>query len=340
MAFVDEVTIYAAAGKGGDGVIRWRRTKEKAKGGPSGGDGGRGGDVILVGVRDYAALANYKYEKKFKAEDGEAGKNELQTGADGEPVLLKVPVGTHVRVPSVGKEYEVKEEGERIIIFRGGKGGLGNARFKSSTNRNPFQQTAGKPGKEGNIELSLKLIADVGLIGLPNAGKSSLLNALTRAKSKIGDYPFTTLEPTLGDFYGYILADIPGLIEGASAGRGLGIKFLKHIERTGILLHLVSADQDDPLKAYEEVCKELEAFGQGLTRKREIIILSKIDLISAAERETRIQLLAASTGREVLSVTVEEPESVKAFSGTLSKILNSKHQTPSTKQISSTNLQK
>ena len=321
MAFVDEVKIHAAAGKGGDGVVRWLRTKETARGGPSGGDGGRGGDVVLVGVRDYAALANYRYEKKFHAEDGGAGKGELKRGLDGEPALLKVPVGTFARVVQTGEEYEMTKEDERIVLFRGGKGGLGNARFKSSTNQNPFGRTVGKEGKDGDIELTLKIIADVGLIGLPNAGKSSLLNALTNAKSKVGAYPFTTLEPNLGAFHSHILADIPGLIEGASSGRGLGIKFLRHVERTGILLHLVSAAQDDPLAAYGEVRAEIERFGHGLGEKREIIILSKIDLVSRGEYETKMQLLARETGREVLPVSIEDEAVLKTFSKQLSKIL-------------------
>ena len=321
MAFVDEVKILAESGKGGDGVIRWLRTKETARGGPSGGDGGKGGDIVLVGVRDIAALSHYRYEKKFHAEDGEAGKNELKHGANGADTLLKVQVGTLARVRETGEEYEITKEDERIVLFRGGKGGLGNARFKSSTNQNPFERTVGKGGKGGDIELTLKLIADAGLIGLPNAGKSSLVNALTRAKSKVGDYPFTTLGPNLGDFYGHILADIPGLIEGASSGRGLGIKFLKHVERTGILLHLVSADQDDPLAAYREVHTEIESFGHGLAKKREIIILSKIDLISRGECETKMQLLARETGRGVLKVSVEDPQALKTFADKLSKIL-------------------
>ncbi|MFZ1075019.1 MAG: GTPase ObgE [Minisyncoccia bacterium] len=321
MAFVDEARIYAKSGKGGDGVIRWLRNKETARGGPSGGDGGRGGNVILIGVRDLAALAHYRHEKKFHAENGEAGKGELKHGADGADLLLKVPVGTVARVVESGEEYEITEEDERITVFAGGVGGKGNARFKSSTNQNPFQQTAGKQGQGGDIELTLKIIADAGLVGLPNAGKSSLLNALTRAKSKIGTYPFTTIEPHLGDYYGYILADIPGLIEGASSGRGLGIKFLKHVERTGILLHLVSADQDDPFKAYREVRNEIELFGHGLSEKREIIVLSKADLISPKECDSKIKALTRDTGREVLSISIEDPVSLKTFSQKLSGIL-------------------
>ncbi len=322
MAFVDEAKIYAESGKGGDGVVRWLRTKESARGGPSGGDGGKGGDVVLVGVRDLAVLSRYRYEKKFHAQDGEAGKSELKHGKNGEDAVLNVPVGTLARVVETGDEYEITKEGEQIVLFRGGKGGLGNARFKSSTHQNPFERTKGREGKGGNIELTLKIIADVGLIGLPNAGKSSLLNALTRAKSKVGSYPFTTLEPNLADFYGHILADIPGLIEGASSGRGLGIKFLRHVERTGILLHLVSAITDDPLAAYREVHTEIESFGHGLVNKREIIVLSKIDLISPEECETKVQSLARETGREVLLVSVEDPNILKKFSDQFANILS------------------
>jgi GTP-binding protein len=321
MAFVDEVRISVAAGKGGDGVIRWLRTRETARGGPSGGDGGRGGDVVLQGVHDLGALSTYRYDKKFKAEDGEAGKNELKHGLNGKDVIIKVPVGTVAEIVETGETFEIKTEGEQLVVFKGGGGGKGNARFKGSTNQNPYQFTPGKPALSGELKLTLKIIADAGLVGLPNAGKSSLLNALTNAKSKIGSYAFTTLEPALGNFYGHILADIPGLIEGASTGRGLGTKFLKHIERTGIILHLVSATQDDLVAAYREVRTELEAFGHELGKKKEIIILSKIDLIEDAERETKMELLARETGREVLSVSVEDSISLKKFSDKLAKFL-------------------
>lgn len=324
MALVDEATIYAASGKGGDGVVRWLRTKQTARGGPSGGDGGKGGDAVLLGVRDLAALAYYRYEKEFRAEDGEAGKSALKHGADGKDAVLKVPVGTLVRVKETGDEYEITEEGQRLILFRGGVGGFGNAHFKSSTHQNPFERTAGKEGRGGSVEFSLKLIADAGLIGLPNAGKSSLVNALTRARSKVGAYPFTTLEPNLGDFHGRILADIPGLIEGASSGRGLGIKFLKHVERTGVLLHLISAEQENPLAAYGEVRKEIELFGRGLPEKREILVLSKTDLVEPKTRETRMRLLAKETGREVLPVSVEDPAALKTFSDKLARILDAR----------------
>lgn len=321
MAFVDEVTIEAKAGRGGDGVVRWLRTKETARGGPSGGDGGRGGDVILVGVRDLAALSRYRFEKKFHAEDGEAGKNELKQGASGVDLELPVPVGTVVRVIGTETEYEISREGEKITVFRGGSAGLGNARFKSSTHQNPFERTVGKEGRGGALEFTLKIIADAGLIGLPNAGKSSLLNALTRAKSKIGAYPFTTLEPHLGDFYGRVLADIPGLIEGASEGKGLGIKFLKHIERTGVLLHVISATQEDVAAAYREVRAEIESFGTVLIQKTEVIVLSKTDLVTPDEASLKAALLKKETGAEVLPVSVNDPEALKAFSDRLTTIL-------------------
>ncbi|MDO8407906.1 MAG: GTPase ObgE [bacterium] len=321
MAFIDEVTIHAKAGKGGDGVVRWLHFKGKEKGGPAGGDGGRGGDVVLEGVSDLAALSRYRFEKHFEAGGGGAGENDNRHGKNGDALTLSVPVGTTACRVDTGTEYEIVTAGEHVVILRGGGGGRGNAHYKSSTNQNPFEHTDGAPGQAGDIRLSLKLIADAGLVGLPSAGKSSLLNALTRAKAKVGAYPFTTLEPNLGDFYGHILADIPGLIEGASKGKGLGTRFLKHIERTGIVLHLVSADRDDVLAAYKEVRGELTAFGHGLSDKPELVILSKTDLISASERLAKAALLANATGREVLTVSIEDPELLKAFSDKLSLAL-------------------
>lgn len=320
MAFVDQITIHLASGRGGNGVIRWARTKTNAHAGPCGGNGGMGGDAVIEGVRDLSALQNYRYEKKFIAEDGVAGQGEMKNGANGADAVLRVPVGTVARVLETGEEYEITKEGERLVLFRGGRGGLGNAYFKSSTNQNPFEQTNGKQGKGGDVELTLKIIADAGLIGLPNAGKSSLLNELTRAKSKIGDYPFTTLEPHLGEFYGRILADIPGLIEGASEGRGLGIKFLRHVERTGILLHLVSAGQDDVFAAYREVRTEIESFGHGLADKREVVVLSKTDLLAPEEIQALKKGLEKETKREVLLVSIADDAALKTFSDRLTAI--------------------
>lgn len=321
MAFVDEVTIHAEAGKGGDGVVRWLRTRGNARGGPSGGDGGKGGNVIAIGVQDAAVLAQYHFEKNFRAQNGEAGSSSQKQGADGDDCVLSVPVGTVARVLPSGEGHEIIHENQRVVLLRGGIGGKGNTHFKSSTNQNPFQSTKGKEGESGDISFILKLIADVGFVGLPNAGKSSLLNALTRAKSKIGEYPFTTLEPNLGNFYGHILADIPGLIKGASQGKGLGAKFLKHIERTGFILHFISADQDDPIAAYKEIRGELESFGRELDTKREYIVLSKTDLISQKECETKIQLLIRETGREVHSVSIRDEKALKNFSDWLARLL-------------------
>jgi GTP-binding protein len=322
MAFVDEVTITAQAGNGGTGVVRWLRQKETARGGPCGGDGGRGGDVILEGVRDLAILSSYRFTKKFRAENGEAGMNQNKHGADGKPIILKVPIGTLAVTSSTKESYEVLRDGEQIVVFKGGVGGFGNSHFKSSTNQNPFQKTEGKPGQGGDIHITLKLIADAGFIGFPNAGKSSLLNALTRAKSKVGAYPFTTLDPHLGDFYGHLLADIPGLIEGASSGRGLGSKFLRHVERTGLLVHLVSAEQDDPAAAYRAIRDELSAFGRGLAEKPELVVLSKTDLLTPAEVEAkRAALSAAASGADVALVSIADDELVKAFSDRLATLL-------------------
>lgn len=322
MAFVDEIRIHAQAGKGGDGVVRWLRTKETARGGPGGGDGGRGGDVVLECVRDLAVLASYRFTKRFKAEPGEAGQNFNRHGKDGAPVVIKVPVGTSAYVEATGDTYDLLSEGERVVVLRGGPGGYGNAHFKSSTNQNPFESTKGKPGEGGDIHITLKLIADAGLIGFPNAGKSSLLNALTRARSKVGAYPFTTLDPHLGDFYGRILADIPGLIEGASAGRGLGSRFLRHIERTKMLVHLVSAEQDDPAAAYGAIRAELDAFGHGLPEKPELVVLSKADLVPPLERDLKLEALKAAAGKgDVAVLSISDPVVLKAFSDRLARLL-------------------
>lgn len=321
MALIDQVTLHAQAGRGGDGVVRWLHMKGKEKGGPAGGDGGRGGDIVIEGVRDLAALAQYRFTKKFRADKGENGGNNNKHGADGRDVVLKVPVGTVAKNTVTGEAVEILSEGQRETIFRGGAGGFGNAHFKSSVNQNPFESREGKPGQGGDIEISLKLIADVGLIGFPNAGKSSLLNELTNARSKVASYAFTTLDPHLGDFYGYVLADIPGLIEGASAGKGLGARFLKHIERTRFLVHLVSAEQEDLASAYRAIRGELSSFGRGLAEKKELVVLSKIDLLSAGEREEALGALRNACGKEVMPLSILEPELVKAFSDRLAEEL-------------------
>lgn len=321
MAFVDEMVLHASAGRGGDGVVRWLHMKGKERGGPSGGDGGRGGDIILEGVRDLGALASYRYTKKIRAEDGGPGEGNKRHGKDGESVVLRVPVGTFAKNATTQETYEILEEGQRVVVFRGGMGGYGNHHFKGAENQNPQESTPGKPGQSGNIELTLKIIADAGLIGFPNAGKSSVLNALTRARSKVGAYPFTTLDPHLGDFYGYLLADIPGLIEGASTGRGLGSKFLRHIERTAFLVHLVSAEQEDVAEAYRAIRAELEAFGKGLSDKPEMVVLSKTDLVDEETRERKLKELAAVTEGEVIPLSIIDDDLLKAFSDRLSQRL-------------------
>lgn len=319
MAFVDEVTIHAAAGRGGDGVVRWLHIKGKEKGGPSGGDGGRGGDIILEGVRDLAALATYRYTKKFRAENGGNGEGNNKHGKDGAPTVLRVPVGTVAKNATTQELHEILEEGQRIVVFRGGVGGLGNHHFKGAENQNPQESTPGKSGGVGDIRLTLKIIADAGFIGFPNAGKSSILNALTRAKSKVAAYPFTTLDPHLGDFYGRLLADIPGLIEGASTGRGLGSKFLRHIERTTLLVHLVSSEQEDVAGAYRNIRKELESFGRGLSDKPELVVLSKTDLLDAETQERKLKELSLEAGQEAIPLSVIDDDLLKSFSDRLSK---------------------
>lgn len=324
MAFVDEIRFHAQAGHGGPGVVRWLHIKGTEKGGPAGGDGGRGGDIVLEGVRDLAALASYRFTKKFRGENGKPGGGNNMHGKDAPPIVLRVPVGTSARVVTTGEVFEIMKEGDRHVVFKGGPGGFGNHHFKSSTHQNPQAATQGKPGQVGDIEITLKLIADAGLIGYPNAGKSSLLNSLTRASSKVGAYPFTTLDPHLGDFYGHLLADIPGLIEGASTGRGLGSKFLRHIERTGLLVHLISAEQEDPIASYKSIRGELTAFGQGLPEKAEIVVLSKVDLLTPEKQGNLIKAMEEATGKEVLPLSIMDPEILKAFSDRLSKELSAR----------------
>ena len=325
MAFIDYVVIHASAGRGGNGVVRWLRQKSRPKGGPAGGDGGRGGDVLLRGVRDLGALKNFAYEKKFNAEPGQPGGERNRHGAVGAMKVLSVPIGTCAEVLETGKKIEIMEEGETAVLFEGGKGGFGNSYFKSSINQNPFESTQGVAGEKGAVALELKIIADGGLIGLPNAGKSSLLNILTHARAKVGAYPFTTLEPNLGAFWGYVLADIPGIIEGAATGKGLGSRFLKHTERTNTLIHLISLEQEDVVKAYRTVRDELSSFGKELVSKKEIVVLSKTDTVSDEVLAKRKKELSDALHLpNIYSVSIKVPASVKEFSDMLA-VLFSKH---------------
>jgi GTPase len=318
--FVDEIQLTLKAGRGGDGVVRWRHEKSKEFSGASGGNAGRGGSVYAKAVRNIHGLARFRNQKEFSAGRGGDGMGGSKHGKDGEDLVLEVPVGTRITELPLKHVHELVEEGQTVLLLSGGTGGLGNEHFKGSKNTTPKQSTSGKEGGSGEFLIELLLVADVGLIGLPNAGKSSLLNALTRASAKVGDFPFTTLDPNLGEYFGYVLADIPGLIEGASAGKGLGFKFLRHVERTAMLLHLVSLEHEDPVAAWQGIRRELEAYGQGLGEKREIVVLTKTDLAD----EVAIAGVAEAFkrhGADVLAVSIVDDASVKAFGDRLVAIL-------------------
>ena len=288
MKFLDQVKIYIKAGNGGDGSPSFRREKFIEFGGPDGGDGGKGGSIILKSERNLNTLIDFRYQQHFKAKRGGDGKGKNQTGRGGENLYLKVPVGTQVfEEDNKTLIFDFKEEGEEFVVAVGGRGGFGNTRFKSSTNRAPKKFTKGTKGEEFWTWLQLKTIADIGIIGLPNAGKSSLLAAITSATPKIANYKFTTLNPNLGvavyDDKEITLADIPGLIEGAHEGVGLGIKFLKHIERCKSLLHMIDITEEDLKKSYSQVRKELKNYSKDLLKKDEIVVLNKIDLLEDKE---------------------------------------------------------
>lgn len=320
---IDHVTLKISAGKGGDGVVRWRREKSIPYGGPAGGDGGKGGDVYFRVIRDIQALSVYKNKKEWVADSGEAGQKRSMHGKSAKDLYLQVPVGAVIHNREYDTHYECMEEGE-FLVLRGGKGGLGNEQFKSATNRTPMEYTKGEKGEFATFDIELKLIADVGLIGLPNAGKSSLLNALTRAGAKIGDYPFTTLEPNLGAYYGYVLADIPGLIEGASEGKGLGHKFLRHITRTRVLVHLVSAENEDVVKAYNTIRVELGKYDKELLNREEIVVLSKIDTVLDTELQEKVKALKKAGKKDCILVSLYDDVLVKHFADTLIQILRAK----------------
>ncbi|MFA6285209.1 MAG: GTPase ObgE [Parcubacteria group bacterium] len=282
----DEVKIFVRAGKGGDGVVAFDKTKMSL--GPTGGRGGNGANVFFEGVSDLTALNKYKSKRERFAPEGKNGKADKSTGPGGKDLILTIPVGCAIHNLKTDKYSEITQLGEKILAAKGGLGGRGNFNFRSSRNTTPEEFEEGYPGEEFEFAIELRLIADIGLVGLPNAGKSSLLNEFTNAKVRVANYPFTTLEPNLGVLGDLVIADIPGLIEGASRGKGLGIKFLKHIQRTKILLHCISLESDDPAKDYAVVRKELEDFSPELTQKKEIVLLTKSDLISEETARKKI----------------------------------------------------
>jgi len=313
--FIDEVSILVKAGDGGNGCMAFRREKYVPRGGPSGGDGGRGGDVVLVADEHENTLLKFRFNPEHKAERGRHGEGSNKTGADGRSIDVDVPVGTIVYDESTGERlYDFTAPGQRFTIARGGRGGRGNARFATSTHQAPTEHEPGHPGEERRIRLELKLLADVGLVGFPNAGKSTLISRISAARPKIAAYPFTTLEPNLGvvqfaDFRSFVVADIPGLIDGAHLGHGLGIQFLRHIERTRLLAHLVDVSEAsgrDPVRDFETVMTELASFSEDLVRKPMIVVATKMDAAQDPARVAALRDLAAQRGLaffEISSVT-------------------------------------
>jgi GTP-binding protein len=327
MKFLDEAKVYIASGAGGNGCISFRREKFIEFGGPNGGDGGKGGDVVIEAVNGLNTLIDYRYQQHFKAQRGGNGMGKDRAGANGRDVVLKVPIGTQV-YDEDGETLiaDLTKVGQRVTISRGGNGGFGNAHFKSSTNRAPRHANPGQPGEERTIRLRLKLIADAGLVGLPNAGKSTFLAAVSAAKPKIADYPFTTLHPQLGvvevDGREFVVADLPGLIEGAHEGTGLGDHFLGHTERCRVLLHLVDGTAEDAGAAYKIVRDELEAYAQGLTEKPEIVALSKADAMTKDTIKAQIAKLKKACRKTPMVLSAQSGESVQDVLRALLKVID------------------
>jgi GTPase len=322
MKFLDQVKIYVKAGNGGHGSPSFRREKFIEYGGPDGGDGGRGGSILLRSERNLNTLIDYRFQQHHKGERGENGSGQNRTGRGGDDLFLKVPIGTQVfEEDNKTLIFDFKKEGEEFIVAKGGKGGLGNTRFKSSTNRAPKKFTKGAIGEEYVIWLQLKTIADVGIVGLPNAGKSSLLAAITNATPKIANYKFTTLNPNLGvaiyDDKEITLADIPGLVEGAHEGVGLGIQFLKHIERCKTLMHLIDITDENIENTYQQVKKELGSYSEEILEKKEIIVLNKTDLLDKKEVEKIVKKFSKDKNSEVLTLSTLEKESISKIKAKL-----------------------
>src|SRR3954449_83289 len=305
MHFLDQAKIFVRSGAGGPGAVSFRREKFIEFGGPDGGDGGKGGDIVFEAVPGLNTLIDFRYTQHFRAPRGKGGAGSNRTGAGGEDLVIKVPVGTQILADDEDRTLlaDLTVEGQRITFLEGGMGGRGNASYKTSTNRAPRQHQTGEAGEEAWVWLRLKLLADVGLVGLPNAGKSTFLNSVSNAGAKVGDYPFTTLRPQLGVVRHkgreFVLADIPGLIEGAAEGAGIGDRFLGHVERTRLLLHLVDASGDEPVEAWRVVRGELDGYGAGLTGKPEIVALTKADLLEDKKREKILEALEKESGTKV-----------------------------------------
>ena len=314
---IDDVTIRIKAGDGGRGAVAFNKNLMSL--GPAGGDGGNGGSIYFEGVSDLSALSQFRYKKDLKTKNGGDGRPQFSDGKDGEDLILKVPVGTVIRNLETEKTEEIIKTGQRIPMAKGGHGGKGNFKFRSPKNTSPKRFQFGLPGESFTIRLELKLIADIGLIGLPNAGKSSLINELTKANSKVANYPFTTLEPSLGTYYELILADIPGLIEGASDGKGLGIKFLRHIERTKILFHLISAESENPARDYKIIKNELKKYSKELAEKPEHLFLSKSDMLPEKEIKKKLASMK-KLNKNAMAVSIHDWNSLEKVKKLLNKI--------------------
>ncbi len=316
---VDEVKIEVSGGKGGDGRAHFDGSKSKE--GIDGGNGGDGGSVFAVGVSDLGALNQFRFKKSFHAEDGQNGGVKKMQGRNGKDIILKLPVGTIIHNLDTGEKKEILEVGDMVKLASGGKGGRGNFEFRSSRNRSPKYFEEGKEGEHFHLFLELQLIAQVGFVGLPNAGKSSMLNELTKASVKVANYRFTTLEPNLGVLNGVILADIPGLIEGASSGKGLGIKFLKHIKRTKIIIHFISSESENLIEDYNVIKNELKQYDPELVKREEYLFLTKSDLLSEDELNKKISELK-NISKNILPVSIYDPESIKQVKKLILNLIN------------------
>ena len=316
MKFLDQAKIFVKAGDGGNGIASFRREKFIEYGGPNGGDGGDGGSVILKAVNGLNTLIDFRFAQHFKSENGDKGGSNNKTGHGGKNLYLRVPLGTQVYAEDKKTLiYDFTKENEEFILAKGGKGGVGNTKFKSSTNRAPRKFTKGKLGEEISVWLELKIIADVGLIGFPNAGKSSFLTISTKARPKIADYPFTTLKPNLGvvqfDDKEIVIADIPGLIQGAHKGVGLGDKFLKHVERCKSLLHIIDINEDDLVNKYKIIREELKQYSEKLTKKKEIVVFNKIDLLTEEEKNNKIKVFKKFYKKKFFQISILKKQNIK-----------------------------